>query len=333
MVSALGTFFIIYFTVPIGLVLIYCLTRVKVVEQGTSMIVERWGRFHRRCDAGLVFLVPFMDSIRRITWRETEVHLQRARLSGGRAKEKITIRQTEVTRIDLRENVMDFPSQNIITRDNVSIEVHPMLVYRLTDPVRVAYETFDLAHATEKLVQTTLRSLVGSMSLDDLLASREEIERGLQQQIRRICHDWGLELKSVELLEINPTTEVQTVMHKQISAERIRRAAIVTSDGLREKLKLEAEGNMQAAIAVATGEEKAMVVHAKGTADARLIVAKAEAEAIRILASSLKDLSVDPSQFLVGVKYLECFKHIAAHAAKRVVYMPVSTDVVGAAGK
>ena len=127
---------------------------------------------------------------------------------------------------------MDFVTQSIITRDNVQLDVHPMLVYRLIDPVRVAYETFDLSHAVEKLVQTTLRSVIGDMGLDDTLASREEIERGMSTRIRHICRDWGLEIKSVELLEITPNRTVQEAMHKQIGAERVRRANIVTADGV-----------------------------------------------------------------------------------------------------
>lgn len=224
---------------------------------------------------------------------------------------------------------MDFVTQSIITRDNVQLDVHPMLVYRLIDPVRVAYETFDLSHAVEKLVQTTLRSVIGDMGLDDTLASREEIERGMSTRIRHICRDWGLEIKSVELLEITPNRTVQEAMHKQIGAERVRRANIVTADGVREKLKLEAEGHMQAAIAVATGHQRVAITQATGSADARLAIAKAEAEAVRLIAESLREFDVNPVQYMIGLKYIQTMRSIAGAASKRSVYFPYEADVVG----
>lgn len=325
--DGLTIFFIIYFSIPAVILFFYLFSRCRVVEQGTAMVVERWGKFHRRCDAGWHFLVPCYDQVRRVTWRETETGVQRG--YGGRIQQKTTIKQTIVSAIDLRENVFDLPAQPIITRDNVQIEVHPMLVYRLIDPVRVAYETFDLEHAVEKLVQTTLRSVIGDMGLDDTLASREEIERGLETRIKHICHDWGLEIMSVEILEITPTPTVQDAMHKQIGAERIRRAAIVTSDGIREKLKLEAEGRMQANVAVATGEQRVSVIRAKGQADARVAIARAEAESVRIVAQALKQYGVNPTQYLIGLKYIQSMYKLAAQSDTRQVYFPLHTDVVG----
>jgi len=178
----------------------------------------------------------------------------------------------------------------------VELDVHPMLLYRLVDPVRVAYETYDLTHAVEKLVQTTLRSIIGEMSLDDTLSSREEIERSMKVKIAKICFDWGLEIRSVELLEITPSYVVQEAMHKQLSAERIRRAAIVSADGQREKTKLEAEGDCQASIALAIGERQVAIVKAQGLADARRLIAKAEADSVRIIAGALQEFGVEPTQ-------------------------------------
>lgn len=195
--------------------------------------------------------------------------------------------------------------------------------------LQVAYETFDLAHAVEKLVQTTLRSVIGDMGLDDTLASREEIERGLASRIKHICHDWGLEIKSVELLEITPSPSVQTAMHKQIGAERVRRADIVTADGIREKLKLEAEGHMQAAIAMATGQQRVSIIQATGAADAKLSIAQAESESVGIISKALAEYDVNPAQYIVGLKYIQTLAAIAGRASKRTVYFPYETDVVG----
>lgn len=321
--EGLTIFFLIYFLVPLALLLFYMLRRLRVVEQGTAMIVERFGKFHRRCDAGLHLLVPFIDSVRTVTWRESETYLV-----GN--QQVVKIQQAKLDRVDLRENVMDFPSQPVITRDNVEIQVHPMVLYKLIDPVRVAYETFDLSHAVEKLVQTALRSIVGDMGLDDTLASREEIERGLRLKIHRVCHNWGLQIMSCELLEITPTPSVQEAMVAQLSAERVRRASIVEADGFREQVKTEAEGSCQAQIAMASGTQRATVLRAKGTADARVNIARAEAEAISIVHDALKDYGVNAASYLLALRYIETFSAIASHASARKVYFPYETDVVGA---
>jgi len=320
--AAYGLFFALYFGIPLGIVLLYCIFRVWIIEKGTALVVERWGRFHRCCYSGWHFLVPFADRPRGVTWRVSEIDKKMTRIS-----------QTVVTRLDLRENVMDFPTQSIITRDNVEIHVHPMLLMRLVDPVRVCYETFDLTHAVEKLVQTTLRSIIGDMGLDDTLASREEIERGLKVRINNVCKNWGLNIFSVELLEITPARTVQEAMHKQLAAERIRRAAIVTAEGFREQTKTEAEGAMQAQIALAGGEQRVAVLRAKGTADARLLIAKAEASAITIIASALREYGVNASQYNIALKYITAFEAIASQASNRTLYFPYETNVFGSLGE
>lgn len=316
----------IWFGLPLLVLLLYLFRRFRVVEQGTSMIVERLGRFHRRCDAGLHFLVPFIDRPRPVVWRNADVYL-----AGNHTQ---VVQVTELTRdiIDLRESIMDFPNQPVITRDNVQIAVHPMLLYRLVDPVRVAYETYDLCHAVEKLVQTTLRSIIGEMGLDDTLASREEIEKVLKSKIARVCFDWGLEIRSVELLEITPTPLVQGAMHKQLAAERIRRAAIVSAEGNREQTKLEAEGASQSQIALATGDKQVSTVRAQGQADARKLLARAEADAIRIIAAALQEFGVDPTGYIIGMKYIDALTSLACSAGKREIYFPLQTDVSGALG-
>lgn len=212
----------------------------------------------------------------------------------------------------------------------LQIYVHPMLLYRLVDPVRVAYETFDLAHCVEKLVQTTLRSIIGDMGLDDTLVSREEIERSLMSKISGVCYNWGLQINSVELLEITPTPTVQAAMHQQLAAERIRRAAIVSAEGFREKTRLEAEGECQSAIALATGEKQVTFIRAQGQADARKLIARAEADAVRIIASALQEFGVDPTAYMMGLKYIDSLTSLASNAGSREVYFPMETDISGA---
>jgi len=286
--------------------------------------VERYGKFDRKLDAGFHFLLPFVEKPRGFTWRQHDVYYNEY------GNEVIQVTQKRLTRIDLRETVMDFPLQSIITRDNVEIRIHPMLLYKIEDPVRACYEVYDLAHAVEKLVQTTLRSIIGDMGLDDTLASREEINRTLTQKISNVVLNWGFRLLKVELLEILPTPTIQEAMHKQIAAERMRRAAIITADGYRERVKTEAEGECQSMIALSKGDQQSGVTQAKGQGDARLIKANAEAEAVRIVGAALKDFNIDTTQYLVGIKYIETFTNLAVQATKRLIYFPYETDVVGA---
>lgn len=209
--------------------------------------------------------------------------------------------------------------------------MHPMVLYRIVDPVRAVYEVYDLPLAVEKLIQTSLRSIIGDMGLDDTFASREEINRALQQRIAHVFLNWGFKLLKVDILEIMPSTDsVQAAMHKQISAERIRRAEIITADGVREQQKTIAEGDSTAMIAVSRGEQQVAVIKAKARADSRLLKANAEADAVRIIAEALDGFDVDPTQYLIALKYIEAIKMIAARASTREMYVPMQTSVVGA---
>lgn len=288
------------------------------------MLVERLGRFSRRLRPGIYFLYPFIEQPRRVTWRITETYIDR------RGNEGVRHMQSYLDRVDLRESVMDFPMQAIITRDNVEIKIHPMLLYRLHDPVRVAYEVYDLPHAVEKIVQTTLRSIIGDMGLDDTLASREEINRVLSQKISAICNNWGLELRKVEILEILPTDSVQKAMHKQIAAERVRRASIIRADGERERDRTQADGDAQSKIQRSKGISQETVIKAKGLADAKVIIATAEANAVKTVAKTLDEYGIDATQYLIGVKYIEAFSGIARRADVRNIFFPYETGVVGA---
>jgi len=306
------------------IILVAVISSIKIVEKGTAMVIERFGRYDRKLEAGFHFLVPFVEKPRLIVWREHDVYYN------VYGREEVQVSQRKTSRIDLRETVMDFPLQSIITRDNVEIQIHPMLVYKIEDPVRACYEVYDLPHAVEKLVQTTLRSIIGDMGLDDTLASREEINRTLTKKISHVFLNWGFKLLKVELLEILPGSSIQEAMHKQIAAERMRRAAIITADGYRERVKTEAEGECQSMIALSKGEQQVGVTNAKGQGEAKVLKANADAEAIRIVGAALKEFKVDTTQYLVGIKYIETLTNIAMGATKRVIYFPYETDIVGA---
>lgn len=322
----LAIYFGIWFGVPLLVFLIYMLRRIRVVEQGTVMVVERLGTFHRQA-TGFVFLVPFLDRPRRFLWRTTYITSDNRY---GSVRQTVSIQQTRSDVVDVRENVYNLPSQEVITRDNVQLSIHPMILYRVADPVRACYETTDLSGCVEKLVQASLRSLVGEMGLDDTLASREEIENGLRAKIAHTALDWGLEIKSVELLEITPTATVQSAMHQQLAAERVRRAAIVSAEGFREKLKLQAEGECQSAIALATAEKAVTTIRAQALADGRRLIAKAEADAVRTIGGSLAECGVEPTSYAVALKYIDALVSLAGSARWREVFFPLTTDVSGA---
>jgi len=291
------------------------------------MIVERFGKFHQKLEGGIHCLFPMIESRRVLTWRYTESDLDVS--TPNRFVQRVSLVEKQIDRIDLRDNLVDLPFQTIITRDNVQIQVHPMLLYRIHDPVRAAYEVYDLFNAVERIVQTTLRSIIGDMGLDDTLASREEINKLITQKIQHILHNWGLSLLKFEILEINPSPTILRAMHMQLSAERIRRAAIIRADGLREQMKTESEGACQALIAVSKGIQQTKIIGARALADSKLLIAKAEAESVKIISDALADYGVDPVQYLCALKYIDSFVELATRAASRNVYFPFNTGVIG----
>ncbi|ETV72139.1 hypothetical protein H257_12904 [Aphanomyces astaci] len=306
---------------PLLRFVILLIGNVIIVHHKEAVIVERWGRFHAKLGPGLHFLIPFLDNVKTITWRRLKIQMPH---------ETDALVDKSFYRIDARQTIMDFKVQTIITRDNVEISVRPMVIYEFCDPMKVCYEVYDLSQAMKKLVHTTLRSIIGDMGLDDTLASREEINRGILLKIAHICFNWGIRIHRVELLEISPNRSVQEAMHQQLSAERVRRAAIVTAEGYREKVKTEAEGESQAKIALATGEQQCMIIRAKAAAEARLLIARAEGDALTLVKESLKDIAVDATQYMIAVRYMETLAAIANASKKCEVFMPLETDVVGA---
>lgn len=168
------------------------------------------------------------------------------------------------------------------------------------------------------------------MGLDDTLASREEINRAVLHKVSNVCLDWGMQVNQVEVLEIQPTSSIQEAMHKQLSAERIRRAAIVTAEGYREQVRTEAEGSAQAAIAISNGEAAVMRLKAEGVAKSKELLADAEASAVEAVASMLELCGVEPSQYLIAMRYLEAFAQMSQSAAKRHIIFPFEAQLHGA---
>src|SRR4051794_39979345 len=243
----------------------------KIIGQAEVMVIERLGRFHRVARSGLNILIPLIERPKSIDVRYFEVAV-------GGAK-KITAGST--TRIDLREQVLNFPSQPVITKDNVTIDIDAVLYYRVADPQKATYSIQNLPYALETLTKTTLRNIVGDIELDQTLASRDMINAKMREVIEEAAIGWGVDVTRVELQAIEPPRDIQQSMELQMRAERERRAAVTNAEASKRAAVLEAEGQREAAIRRAEGDKEAAVLRAQGAAEARLAMAEAEAQAVR----------------------------------------------------
>src|SRR5687767_15667337 len=271
----------------------------KIVGQAEVMVIERLGRFHRLARSGFNILIPFVERPKSIDVRYFE-----ADVTGVK---KITAGST--ARIDLREQVLNFPSQPVITKDNVTIDIDAVLYYRVADPQKATYAVQNLPYALETLTRTTLRNIVGEIELDQTLASRDQINQRMRETIEEASIGWGVDVTRVELQSIEPPRDIQQAMELQMRAERERRAAVTNAEAGKRAAILEAEGVRESQVRRAEGERDASILRAQGLAEARLAMAEAEAEAIRRITSALPE--GEASMYLLGLKYLEALPQIS----------------------
>jgi regulator of protease activity HflC (stomatin/prohibitin superfamily) len=234
------------------------------------------------------------------------------------------------TRIDLREQVLNFPSQPVITKDNVTIDIDAVLYYRVADPQKATYAVQNLPYALETLTRTTLRNIVGEMELDQTLASRDQINKRMREVIEEAAVSWGVDVTRVELQAIEPPRDIQQSMELQMRAERERRAAVTNAEASKRAAILEAEGLRESQVRKAEGEKEAAILRAQGLAEARLAMAEAEAEALRRVAASLPDGQA--SMYLLGIKYLEALPRLAEGRGSTIFLPSEATGVMGALG-
>lgn len=290
---------------------VFGLKGIKIVKQAEIIVIERLGKFDRVLHSGINFIIPFIDAPRAIQWRVL------AKTPDGRSFAIIE----ERTRLDLRESVLDFPRQNVITKDNVTIGIDALIYFQVIDPESAVYQIQNLPEAIEKLTQTTLRNIIGELDLDETLVSRDTINAKLRAILDEASHKWGVKVNRVELKDITPPTDIQQAMEKQMKAERDRRAAILEAEGLKKAAILEAEGQKEAQINRAEGEKQSAVLVAEGNAQARIRQAQAEAEAIQMTINAIKG-SGQPDKYLIAMKYLETLKKMTEGQNNKVVYMP-----------
>src|SRR3954465_6182882 len=292
----------------------------KIVGQAEVMVIERLGRFHRVARSGLNVLIPWFERPRSID----------VRYFGGAGGGQKKIPAGSSTRIDLREQVLNFPSQPVITKDNVTIDIDAVLYYRGADPQKAAYAVQTPPCARETLTKTPLRNIVGEMELDSTLASRDAINTRMREVIEEAAIGWGVDLARVELQAIEPPRDIQQSMELQMRAERERRAAVTNAEAGKRAAILEAEGVRESQVRRAEGEKDAAVLRAQGLAEARLAMAEAEAAAIERISAALPEGQA--AMYLLGLKYLEALPKITEGAGTTIFLPAEATGVMGALG-
>ena len=307
----------------LAIAIIIVVTRgVVLVQQAEAMVVERWGRFHRIMYSGVHIVLPFAEKVRHLQWRFFSQDVDG----------KLLVQKEHLTRIDLREKVLDFPRQHVITRDNIYLVIDALIYFQITDPKRAVYEVVNLPQAIEKLTQTTLRNVVGGMELDECLISRNEINNSLREVLVDATNKWGVRVSRVELQDIIPPQELREAMEKQMRAERDRRAKILSAEGEKRAAILQAEGRKESEITKAEGEKQAKILTAEGQAVARIRIAEAEAQAIQSIRQAMHSQS-DSSGYLIALRYLEALQQIAAGNKSKVVFLPYeASGVLGSLG-
>lgn len=304
-------------------VIIFVASGFKIIQQAETMVIERLGKYNRTLESGINIIIPIFDKSRSIYWRYRKTDLDGADI----------VTQKMTNKIDLREQVFDFPRQNVITKDNVTIEIDAMLYFQITDPVKSTYEIANLPNAIEKLTQTTLRNVIGELDLDECLVSRDVINTKLRGILDEATDKWGVKVNRVELQDITPPPEIQKAMEQQMRAERDRRAAILEAEGKKKSAILEAEGVKESEINKAEGEKKAAILIAEGEAEARVKVATAEKEAIDRITEAISATKGDPANYLIAVRYIETLREMVSGQNNKVVYLPYeATGVLSSIG-
>ncbi len=256
------------------LVIVTVIKGVRIVPQGYKHIVQRLGKYHQTLNPGLNFVIPYVDSV--------------------------------IERITTKDIVLDIPSQEVITRDNAVIVANAIAYINIVSPEKAVYGVENFVMAIEKLIQTSLRAIIGEMSLDDALSSRDHIKTKLKDGISDDIADWGITLKTVEIQDINPSQTMQASMEEQGAAERERRAAVTRAEGAKQAAILEADGRLEAS---------------RRDAQAKILLAQASAKAIESVAEALqgKDL---PATYLLGEKYIEAMRDLAESDNAKTVVIP-----------
>ena len=280
--------------VAVGLALIILFRAIKIVPQGREYTVERFGRFSRTLAPGIAFLTPFVEGIGR--------------------------------RINMMEQVLEVPQQDVITKDNVSVQVDAIVFVQVMDAGQAAYRVDNLNYAITQLSQTNLRTVVGSMDLDEVLSQRDQINTRLLSTIDHATSPWGVKVTRIEIKDLVPPPDITNAMARQMKAERERRAVITEADGERQAAITRAEGAKQAAILEAEGRREA----AFRDAEARERAAEAEGKATTLVSEAISKGDVNAINYFIAQKYVEAFAELARSPQQKTVIVPA--DMAGITG-
>ena len=303
-----------YFLIAIAIVAILIVKMALVIiPQSETKIIERLGRYHATLKPGINLIIPFIDKAKNVVV-----------LKYGR--------YVYSNNIDLREQVYDFPKQNVITKDNIQMEINALLYFQIMDPFKATYEINNLPNAIEKLTQTTLRNIIGELELDETLTSRDTINTKLRAVLDDATDKWGVKVNRVELQDITPPSSVLNAMEKQMQAERNKRAQILTSEGEKAAEILASEGEKTATINRAEAAKQQAILTAEGEAQARIRKAEAEAQAIELITQAVGKSS-NPANYLLAQKYIQMLEQLAQGDKTKTVYLPYeATNLMGSIG-
>nr|WP_296087304.1 stomatin-like protein [uncultured Prevotella sp.] len=305
-------FYVLVVIVVLALVVVK--KTIVIIPQSETKIIERLGRYYATLKPGINIIIPFIDHAKDIV-----------AMRGGR--------YIYTSSIDLREQVYDFDRQNVITKDNIQMQINALLYFQIVDPFKSVYEINNLPNAIEKLTQTTLRNIIGEMELDQTLTSRDTINTKLRAVLDDATNKWGIKVNRVELQDITPPESVLQAMEKQMQAERNKRATILTSEGEKEKQRLLSEGEKAAIVNKAEAAKQQAILNAEGEATARIRKAEAEAIAIQKITDAVGQ-STNPANYLLAQKYIAMMQQVATQAkGTKMVYLPYeATNLLGSIG-
>lgn len=297
----------------LALAIVFVKMAVVIIPQSETRIIERLGKYYATLKPGVNIIIPFID----------------------RAKVVVTQQRGHYfysSTIDLREQVYDFDKQNVITKDNIQMQINALLYFQIVDPFKTVYEINNLPNAIEKLTQTTLRNIIGEMELDQTLTSRDTINTKLRGVLDDATNKWGIKVNRVELQDITPPSSVLQAMEKQMQAERNKRAAILTSEGDKQSQILQSEGDKAATINRAEADKQQAILRAEGEATARIRKAEAEAIAIAKITEAVGK-STNPANYLLAQKYIQMLYEVAQGDKTKTVFLPYeATNLMGSIG-
>ncbi len=279
-------------------VLIVGIRSIRLVPQARVVIVQRLGRYLKTAGSGPVFVIPFVDQI--------------------------------LPTVDLREQVLPFDPQAVITADNVGIQIANVIYYQIVDAKNATYEVVNLLGSMEQLTITTLRNVIGGLSLDKTLTSREDINSKMRAVLDEVTEKWGVRVNRVELKDIIPPHDVQQAMEKQMQAEREKRAAVLRAEGLKQSAILTTEGEKQSAILTAEGQRAAAILNAEGEAQALVTVQQAQAKAINLVFSALTTTQATPE--ILKYLYIQNLPKIAEGSANKLFIVPSELQSIASMG-